>query len=121
MLKPLSKDTFREIKRSFGRFFSIFSIVFIGVAFFAGVKASAPDMKYTADNYYDDNNLMDIKILSNVGFTDDDVDKIQDISGVGGVFKTYSMDAITKKNSVQSVLKIHGLPKIGRASCRERV
>lgn len=110
MLKPLSKDTFREIKRSFGRFFSIFSIVFIGVAFFAGVKASAPDMKYTADNYYDDNNLMDIKILSNVGFTDDDVDKIQDISGVGGVFKTYSMDAITKKNSVQSVLKIHGLP-----------
>ena len=110
MLKPLSKDTFREIKRSFGRFFSIFSIVFIGVAFFAGVKASAPDMKYTADNYYDDNNLMDIKILSNIGFTDDDVDKIQDISGVGGVFKTYSMDAITKKNSVQSVLKIHGLP-----------
>lgn len=110
MLKPLSKDTFREIKRSFGRFFSIFSIVFIGVAFFAGVKASAPDMKYTADNYYDDNNLMDIKILSNVGFTDDDVDKIQDINGVGGVFKTYSMDAITKKNSVQSVLKIHGLP-----------
>ena len=110
MLKPLGKDTFREIKKSLGRFISIFAIVFIGVAFFAGVKASAPDMKYTADKYYDDNNLMDFKILSNTGFTDSDVEKIQNIRGVNGVFKTYSMDVITKNNSATSVLKVHALP-----------
>ena len=48
-MRMLIKDTLREIRKSLGRFFSIFAIVAIGVAFFAGVKASAPIMKSTAD------------------------------------------------------------------------
>ena len=43
--KALLKDTLREIRKSFGRFFSIFAIVGIGVAFFAGVRDSVPVMK----------------------------------------------------------------------------
>ena len=54
MPSSLWKDTLREIKKTLGRFFSIFAIVAIGVAFFAGVKASVPDMKYTADAYFDE-------------------------------------------------------------------
>ena len=62
MSRTLLKDTFREIKGSLGRFMAILGIVLIGVAFFAGVTASSYDMKYTADKYYDDNNLMDIRL-----------------------------------------------------------
>ena len=68
-MRMLIKDTLREIRKSLGRFFSIFAIVAIGVAFFAGVKASAPIMKSTADSYFDDYNLMDIRLLSTLGFT----------------------------------------------------
>ena len=55
------KDIFREIKISLGRFLSILCIVAIGVAFFAGIKASAPDMKNSADMYFDTYNVQDIQ------------------------------------------------------------
>ena len=73
MGSALWKDTLREIKKTPGRFFSIMMIVAIGVAFFAGVKASIPDMKHTADQYFDDYHLMDLRVVSTFGLTKDDV------------------------------------------------
>ena len=58
-LKTVIKDTFREIKGSFGRFFAIFAIVAIGVSFIAGITASSSDMRYSSDSYYDEYNLFD--------------------------------------------------------------
>ena len=110
MKKTLLKDTFREIKKSFGRFFAIFAIVAIGVAFFAGVKSAAPVMKYSADKYYDDYNLMDFRVLSTMGLTEDDVEAVRKIEGVKGVFPTYSIDALTKIDQDEIVLKLHALP-----------
>ncbi len=94
MSRTLLKDTFREIKGSLGRFMAILGIVLIGVAFFAGVTASSYDMKYTADKYYDDNNLMDIRLLSTLGFDEDDIKAIGKVEGVEAVMPGYSMDAI---------------------------
>ena len=66
------KDIFREIKISLGRFLSILCIVAIGVAFFSGIKASAPDMKNSADMYFDTYNVQDIQIYSTLGLTKKD-------------------------------------------------
>lgn len=110
MHSALWKDTLREIRKSFGRFLSILLIVALGVAFFAGVKASVPDMKYTADAYFDEYNLQDIQLFSTVGFTDEDVEKIRDIEGVLGVHATYSMDAVTVKDTRQITLKVLSMP-----------
>ncbi|MEG0958593.1 MAG: FtsX-like permease family protein [Erysipelotrichaceae bacterium] len=110
MKHTLLKDTFCEIKTSLGRFFSIFAIVAIGVAFFAGVKASAPDMKSTADHYYDQYNLMDLHLISTVGFTQDDVDAIRKVDKVSGVDAGYSMDALTQVGTRQFTLKVLALP-----------
>lgn len=116
MGSALLKDTLREIKGSLGRFFSIMMIVAIGVAFFAGVKASVPDMKHTADQYYDDYHLMDIRVLSTFGFTDDDVSAIRNLEGIEGVFPTYTQDVVTHLETTQLVLRIHALPKDQRES-----
>ena len=110
MKKTLFKDTFREIKKSFGRFLSIFAIVAIGVAFFVGVKSSSFVMKHTADKYYDDYNLMDFRILSTLGLTEGDVAEIRKVNGVKGVFPTHSVDVLTSIKSDEYVLKVHGLP-----------
>ena len=75
MKSALWKDILREIRKSKGRFFSIMMIVAIGVAFFAGVKGSVPDMKYTADKYFDDYQAQDIQLVSSVGFTKEDVEE----------------------------------------------
>ena len=64
MKNPLLKDTFREIGKTKGRFFSIFAIITLGVSFFTGIKAASPVMKNTSDKYYDDKNLMDITVPS---------------------------------------------------------
>lgn len=110
MKNALIKDTFREIKRSLSRFISIFAIVALGVSFFAGIKATSPDMKITADKYFDDYNLMDIRLVSTIGFNDDDVNTVKKVSGVNGVFPGYSMDAMVNVQDRDVVLKVLGLP-----------
>ena len=82
MGKALFKDFLKEITKTFNRFLSIFFIVLIGVAFFAGVKATAPDMKHTADQYYDEYNMMDLQVMSTLGLTQEDIDAIYTIDGV---------------------------------------
>ena len=109
MRSPLLKDTLREIRKTRGRFFSIFGIVASGVAFFAGVLASAPDMKYTADRYFDDYNLMDYRVVSNFGITEDDVRQLRQVAGVQGVQASYTQDVITRIGSKELVLKVHAL------------
>lgn len=107
----LTKDLFREIKKSFGRFISIFSIVAIGVAFFAGVQGSAPIMKYSADRYFDDTNLMDIRVVSTWGFTKENLEAMKQIEGVAGIYPTYTMDVLTEKDTSQMVMKLLALPE----------
>ena len=70
---PLAKDTLREIKKTRSRFLSIFLIVALGAGFFAGIKATGPDMKLTGDTYFDDQDLMDAKALSAYGINGDDL------------------------------------------------
>lgn len=111
MGSSLLKDTLREIKGSLGRFISIMMIVAIGVAFFAGVKAAVPDMKYTADQYYDDYHLMDLRVMSTFGLTKEDIDAIRAVDGVEGVFATHTQDALTYLDTTQLVLRIHALPQ----------
>lgn len=100
------KDIFREIKISLGRFLSIFCIVAIGVAFFAGIKASAPDMKNSADTYFDKYNVQDIQVYSTIGLTKKDVADIKKIKGVKSVQPSFSMDTLSQIDSTQMVIKV---------------
>ncbi len=105
--KSLRKDMYRDIKGSPGRFISIVAIIALGVAFFAGLKISPQDMKFTADKYYDDYNLMDLRIVSNLGLTGNDVKEIEKIDGVEDVRGAYSLDAIAENGDKEIVLRIH--------------
>lgn len=100
------KDIFREIKISLGRFLSILCIVAIGVAFFAGIKASAPDMKNSADTYFDKYNVQDIQVYSTIGLTKKDVAAIKKIKGVKSVQPSFSMDTLSQIDSTQMVMKV---------------
>ena len=104
------KDTIREIKKSLGRFISLFAICFIGVAFFAGLTASSGDMKNSSDLYYDDFNLCDIEVMSSIGFTSEDINIIREIDGIEGINPTYRTDAVTVFDGIQSTLRIMTVP-----------
>lgn len=84
-MKAVTRNIFREISRTKNRFLSIFTICAIGVGFFSGVRATPSDMKITADNYYDEHDLFDIRVMSTLGLTDDDLNALRDIDGVDNV------------------------------------
>lgn len=110
MGKSLIKDLIREIKKTFGRFFAIFAIVAIGVAFFAGVTAASSDMRNSADAYYDQYNLMDERIVSSIGFNENDITAIKNVDGINGVYPSHSMDALIELNTSKSAVKVMSIP-----------
>ena len=82
MKNALWKDLFREIKLNKGRFLSIFCIVMLGTAFFSGLRSTGFDMNYSADRFYDDNALMDVRVVSTLGLTKEDLRDLAKIEGV---------------------------------------
>lgn len=115
MRKAVFKDFIRNIKESLGRFFAIMAIVAIGVAFFAGVTASSGDMKHSSDSYYDEYNMNDIRILSSIGFTSQDIEAVSKVSGVKAVYKTNTQDVLVDYDGRENVAHISGIP-VGKAS-----
>lgn len=115
MRKAVFKDFIRNIKGSLGRFFAIMAIVAIGVAFFAGVTASSGDMKHSSDSYYDEYNMNDIRILSSIGFTSQDIEAVSKVSGVKAVYKTNTHDVLVDYDGRENVAHISGVP-VGKAS-----
>ena len=96
--KALIKDTLRTIKNNFSRFISIMLIVALGTAFFVGIKATAPDMFATAEKYFTDYNLMDIRVQSLAGLTDEDIIAIKKLDGVQYATGQKFTDALVKVN-----------------------
>lgn len=103
----LRKDIFRDIRGSLGRFIAIVAIIALGVAFFAGLKIAPEDMKLTADTYYDDYNLMDLRIVSNLGMTEGDLKEIEKIDGVKGARGAYWIDTIAQDGDAEVVVRVH--------------
>ena len=115
MRKAVCEDNIRLIKGTLGRFFAIMAIVAIGVAFFAGVTASSGDMKHSSDSYYDEYNMNDIRILSSIGFTSQDIEAVSKVSGVKAVYKTNTHDVLVDYDGRENVAHISGIP-VGKAS-----
>lgn len=112
MKKTFFKNLFRDIKKSLPRFLSIVVIIAVGVAFYAGVRATSPDMKMSGDYYFNKNNLMDFKLISTLGLTKEDIAEVRKQSGITGAEGSYSMDAVIEKDKRQLVLNINSQPDV---------
>lgn len=118
--KTLRKEFYMEIRRSLGRFLSIFFIVAIGVAFFSGIRASEPDMRYSGDRYFDEKNLMDVRVVSSLGLSDNDVKAIRKVEGVEKVEPGYSVDALCARKDSQVAMHIMSiLPSLNELTVEE--
>lgn len=107
--KALKKEFHREVKRSLNRFVSILFIVALGVSLFAGIHASAPDMKATGDYYFDETNLMDLRVISTLGITEEDLKSISEIEGIQSVYGSYMEDVYCQEPNSQEVLHFQAI------------
>lgn len=108
-MKALRKEFWMEIRKSKSRFISILLIVALGVAFFSGIQASSPDMRYSGDAYYDESSLMDIKVVGTMGLTSDDVSSIESIDGIESAEGAWSTDVMCGEGQKQKVLRIESI------------
>lgn len=108
-MKALHKDFWMEIRKSKARFISIFLIVALGVAFFSGIQASSPDMRYSGDAYYEAAKLMDLKIQGTLGLTERDVKAVSDIDGVELAEGGYSTDVMSGEDDARKVLHLESI------------
>lgn len=118
--RALRKDFYMEIRRNPGRFISIFLIVALGVAFYSGIQSAAPDMRYTGDTYFDENNLMDLQVQGNMGITEKDVEALRSLDGIERAEPGYSVDVLFKEDGDNNVFHVEALlPSLNQVSAIE--
>ena len=113
MKSAMQKDFWREIKRTKSRFFSMMILVALSVAFLSGLKATAPDMKQTGDDYLDSLHLADIQVLSTLGLTDEDIDAIRAQKNIENAEGEYVLDAFASSDGAEAVVKVLSLSDQG--------
>ncbi len=120
MKRALRKDSIREILRNPGRFISIFFIIALGAAFFTGIRSTKYDMKYSADLYYNSANLMDMRVLSDLGLTDDDLEALRKVDGVNLAEGNYTAEAICEQSNEEYVVSLISITEdINRPELRQ--
>ena len=109
MRSAMNKDFLREIRNTRSRFLSILILVALSVAFLSGLKATAPDMKHTGDDYADSLHLADIQVLSNLGLTDGDLAALLAREEVESGEAVYVIDAYAASDNADLVAKVYSL------------
>lgn len=109
-MRAFTKDFRHSLWKSRARFLSIAAIVLLGAGIFSGLWATCPDMQQTIDAYYDDSNMMDFRLLSTWGFTDDDIAEISQTDGIAQVYGGYNTDRMIRIEDNDYAVRIHSLP-----------
>ncbi len=110
MTRSYRKNIRRTFKHTKSRFIAIFSIITLGVGFLAGLNATPVDMKESMEAYMDNANFYDIRIVSTLGLTDDDVSALSAIDGVKDVQPAYNADLLVQTGDDTVVARAHSLP-----------
>lgn len=111
MNRTYRKNIRRTLASTRSRFLAIFSIVALGVGFLAGLVSTTPDMRDSVEQYLDDANLYDLRVIGTLGLTDADVQALEAVEGVQEVRGAWSADVLVKTPaSDQAVARVHSLP-----------
>ena len=110
MKSMMKRNTFREIKKSFGRYFAILAIIALGVAFFSGLKITQSVMVHSADVYLKDLQFYDYRLVSTLGFTEENVEALAEKEDVRAAEEAVSAEVLYKDaGENERVIKMHSI------------
>ena len=113
MSKAYYKDIRRSVKKGWKRFLSVVIITALGVAMLTGLYVGCLDMYYSADQFFDKQNLFDIRILSTLGLTEEDVEAFAQVDGVRYAEGAYSETVHTDVDGVRKSVEMTALSSKG--------
>lgn len=116
----LLKDSLKEIKNTYKRFISITLMAFLGVGFFAGIRATSPDMVDTIDKYYDTQNVYDIQVVSTLGLTEKDIEELKKRENIEEVIGTYEKDGKIEIDENEIITRIATIEELNKPVVLER-
>ena len=108
MRSAIKKNALREIRGSFGRFFAILAIIALGVGFFTGVRITTPAMVDTVNRFLDEYQFYDYRLMSAIGWTDEDIKEFAGRDDVRCAEGAYSADFLSAGDS-QYVVRAHSI------------
>ena len=109
MTSAYARTITRSIRGSLGRFLAIVGIAALGCGFYAGLQMTGPDMRTAGDRYYDGTSLYDLRVISTLGFSDDDVDRLAAIDGVGAAMPSITTDAMARLGGEQLAVRVSSI------------
>lgn len=119
MTRTYRKNVLRTFKSARSRFVAIFSIVALGVGFLAGLNATPLDMEESMERYLDDGNFYDLRIVSSMGLTDEDVTALEQVEDIQTVQPAYSADLLVEAGEDVVVGRLHSLPPEGEEAINQ--
>ena len=105
-MKAYNKDSLKMFKNNFFRFISIVLIIVLGTAFYVGMNSISPAMEKKAEKYLKEQNVFDISVVSNLGYKDEDVEKLEDIDNITKVEPIYTYDVLTEYNNKDVAVRL---------------
>ena len=108
-MKAYTKDVLKTIWKGKKRFFALMMIAALGVCMLAALKASCDDLRFSADEFFDKQNLMDIRIVSTLGLTDDDIDVLARIEGIDDIEGAFNETVFTYVEGQMKQAEVHTL------------
>lgn len=111
MTSSILKMTRRSIRSFFGRYMALLLIVMLSVGFFAGLKVTKDAMANTCEKYLNEQHFSDYRLISTLGFTEDDVETLSELSMVELAEGTKSMDVMMDYDGSEVPLKLYAIPE----------
>ena len=103
----------QSILKSLGRYIAIALIIALGAGIFVGLRMTKADMVATGQVYTDEQNMFDLRLVTDYGWSRDQVEKIAQIEGLVDVEGLFYMELIARQGESEddSVYRFYSIPK----------
>ncbi|SOC01198.1 ABC transporter permease [Pseudobutyrivibrio ruminis] len=106
----LAKSSFREIKETIGRYIALVLIIALGVGFFSGLKVTDPAMRQAMQQYFKDTSFYDYRLISTLGFEEEDVEYVAENVSARDVEGSVSFDVLADYADSSHAIKAISIP-----------
>lgn len=106
----LAKSSFREIIETIGRYIALVLIIALGVGFFSGLKVTDPAMRQAMQQYFKDTSFYDYRLISTLGFEEEDVEYVAENVSARDVEGSISFDVLADYADSSHAIKAISIP-----------